>query len=109
MKANPIKRDNILKIYTDGASRNNPGPAACAFIFLKNGDEPPIKEYVEYLGDTTNNVAEYTAIIRALESATEYTRWTVVVYSDSKLVISHINGIYRVKKKHLRELLKKIF
>ena len=109
MNFNPIKRENVLRIYTDGASRNNPGPAACAFIFLKNGDKSPIKEDVEYLGETTNNVAEYTAIIRALESATGYTRWQVVVHSDSKLVINQINGDYRVKKKHLKELLRKIF
>ena len=106
---NPIRRDNILHIYTDGASRKNPGHAACSFIFLKNSDENPIKEYVEYLGIKTNNVAEYMAIIKALESATEYTRWSVKVYSDSELVINQINGKYRVKKAHLRDLLRKVF
>ena len=106
---NPIKRDNILSIYTDGASRGNPGHAACSFIFLKNGDKTPIKEYVEYLGKQTNNVAEYTAIIKALESATEYTRWKVKVFSDSELVINQLNKDYRVKKAHLRERLLKIF
>ena len=106
---NPVKKENILNIYTDGASRKNPGHAACSFIFLKNSDENPIKEYVEYLGETTNNVAEYTAIIKALESATEYTRWNVRVYSDSELVINQINGKYRVKKAHLRDLLQKVF
>ena len=56
-----------------------------------------------------NNVAEYEAIIRALENAIKYTRWKVIVYSDNELVINQLNGIYRVKKKHLRERLKKVF
>ncbi len=109
MKKNLIKKDNVLKIYTDGASRKNPGHAACAFIFVKNSDGTPIKEYVEYLGVKTNNVAEYTAIIRALNSAIEYTRWTVKVYCDSELVVNQITKNFKIKAKHLRELVKETY
>jgi len=108
IKKNPIQKDNILNIYTDGASRGNPGPASCSFIFLKNSDTKPFLIHSEYLGKMTNNAAEYEAIIRALNCATEYTRWNVRIYSDSELTINHINGDYRIKKPHLKERLQKI-
>ena len=108
-KSNVVKKENILRIYVDGASRNNPGHSACAFIFLKNGDSTPITSYVEYIGKATNNIAEYEAIIRALENAVKYTRWDVIIYSDSELVVNQLNGVYRVKKEHLRKKLERIY
>ncbi|MBP9019577.1 MAG: ribonuclease HI family protein [Bacteroidales bacterium] len=103
---NPIKRDDILKIYTDGASRKNPGPSAYAFIFVK--EEEKIHSENKFLGIQTNNQAEYTAIIKALKKAVEYTRWKVEVYSDSELVVNQINGVWRIKKDHLKELNKEV-
>jgi len=102
MRKNLIKKEDVLKIYTDGAARSNPGPGACAFIFVK-GDEV-IYSDSKYLGTVTNNKAEYNAVIEALKKAVEYTRWNVRVYSDSKLIINQINGEWRIKKEHLKKL-----
>ncbi|MEM0332983.1 MAG: ribonuclease HI family protein [Candidatus Aenigmatarchaeota archaeon] len=100
---NVIKKDDILYIYTDGASRKNPGPSAIAYVFVKNNDEI-IFQNCEYIGEKTNNQAEYIAIIKALEKATEFTRWNVKVFSDSELVIRQINGKYRIKNPELKKL-----
>jgi ribonuclease HI len=99
---NLIKKDDVLKIYTDGASRKNPGPSAYAFIFVRG--EEIIYSTSKYLGTQTNNTAEYTAVIEALKKAVEYTRWKVEVYSDSELIINQINGEWRIKDDHLKDL-----
>lgn len=104
---NIIGRDDILKIFTDGASRNNGGASACAYIFVK--DDQPFYKYSHFLGDATNNIAEYEAIIRALIEAEKYTRWNIEVYSDSELVIKQINKIYRIKKEHLSSRCEKVY
>ncbi|NVO67357.1 ribonuclease HI family protein [Methanofollis tationis] len=91
-----------LEIYTDGASRGNPGHAAYAFLFVKGGRA--VLERSEYLGIATNNTAEYRAIIAALTEASRQTDGPVRVYSDSELVVRQITGAYRVNKEHLREL-----
>lgn len=93
---------DILEIYTDGASRRNPGPAAFAFLFLRQGEIT--FETSEYIGEATNNTAEYRAIIAALKKAGDMTRGPVRVYSDSELVIRQIMGTYRINQPHLREL-----
>lgn len=102
MRKNPIKKEDVLQIYTDGAARGNPGPGACAFIFVKG--ETIIYRDSKYLGTVTNNKAEYNAVIEALKKAVEYTRWNVRVYSDSTLIINQINGEWRIKKGHLKKL-----
>jgi len=102
MRKNTIKKSDILKIYTDGAARGNPGPGACAFIFVKG--ETIIYSDSKYLGSVTNNKAEYNAVIAALKKAVEYTRWNVHVYSDSALVINQLNGEWRITKEHLKVL-----
>jgi ribonuclease HI len=107
MKINPIKDGDLLEVYVDGASRGNPGPAAWAFIFVK--DNETFHQKSGYLGDATNNTAEYNAIINALKEAEKYTRWQVNVYSDSQLAIRQINRKYRIKKAHLSKLCEKIY
>jgi ribonuclease HI len=104
---NIIGRDDILKIFTDGASRNNGGASACAYIFVK--DDQPFYKKSHFLGDTTNNIAEYEAIIRALSEAEKYTRWNIEVYSDSELVIKQINKVYRIKKDYLSSRCEKVY
>ena len=91
-----------LDVYTDGASRGNPGPAAYGFIFVRNNEI--IFEDAGTLGTTTNNTAEYYAILSALKKAQEFARESVTVYSDSELVIKQINNQYRITKPHLAEL-----
>ncbi|MFA5332061.1 MAG: ribonuclease HI family protein [Methanoregula sp.] len=91
-----------LDVYTDGASRGNPGPAAYGFIFVRNNEI--IFEESKTMGKTTNNTAEYYAILSALKRAQEFTRESITVYSDSELVIKQINNQYRITKPHLAEL-----
>ena len=105
---NKILQDDILKIFTDGASRGNPGKSSWAFAFYKNDEEDCVYHEAKYMGEGTNNKAEYEAIIHALDKASGYTRKKVEVYSDSELVIKQINGDYRVKKDHLKEKLDKV-
>jgi len=97
-----------LKIYTDGASRGNPGPGATAFIIT---DQKGIllRERREFIGTCTNNVAEYKALISALEEAMKLAGESseITCFSDSQLMISQLKGEYKVKRGHLKELYKK--
>jgi ribonuclease HI len=95
----------------DGASRGNPGPAAFAFVIARPG-LPPVEEAAT-LGTATNNVAEYTALVRGLEAAADLGLKRIAVFSDSELLVKQMNGEYRVKHPDLlplyedaRELLK---
>jgi ribonuclease HI len=93
----------VLTIHTDGASRGNPGSAAFAYVISRAG-EPPIEE-AGCLGQMTNNQAEYTALVRALEHALELgAAHRVVLHSDSELMVKQMNGEYRVKNEELRDL-----
>ena len=101
-----IKND-VLKIYTDGASRGNPGPASYGFVFRFDDDGEVLKEK-GFLGKTTNNRAEYNAVIHALEKAEDFTDNIVEVYSDSKLLVNQVSGRWRVKNQELRKLFKHV-
>ena len=94
---------NKLFVYTDGGSRGNPGLSAIGVIFYDD-NKNKIFEYKECIGRATNNIAEYKAVIKALELATKYCRNQINCFLDSELVILQLNGIYRIKKKYLREL-----
>ena len=107
MKKNPVKRGDILEVYVDGASRGNPGPAAYAFIFIKENEI--IHQKSAFIGNKTNNTAEYEAIINALKEAEKYSRWQINVFSDSQLVIRQINKVYRIKKSHLSVLCDSVY
>ncbi|HEX4591310.1 MAG TPA: ribonuclease HI family protein [Gemmataceae bacterium] len=89
-------------IYTDGAARGNPGPAAAAFVIEQPGRSPV--EHAEKIGIATNNVAEYTALILALERAAALQLRRVDVRSDSELMVKQFNGEYSVKNSELKEL-----
>jgi len=90
-----------LHIYTDGAARGNPGSAAIAFI-IEDHDGVVLKKHSESIGRATNNTAEYTAIIKALEEASHF-GMEVICFCDSKLVVNQLNGVYKIKEKHLKE------
>jgi ribonuclease HI len=93
----------VLTIHTDGASRGNPGDAAFAYVIARDG-QPPIEE-ADCLGQMTNNQAEYTALVRALEHALELgAHHRLLVHSDSELMVKQMNGEYRVKNEELRGL-----
>jgi len=91
-----------LRINIDGAARGNPGPAAYAYIIVRDG-HPQIEE-AGCLGSATNNVAEYTALVNALQRAAELGGKRVLIRSDSELLVKQMNGEYRVKNEQLREL-----
>ncbi|HJN62330.1 MAG TPA: ribonuclease HI family protein [Candidatus Parcubacteria bacterium] len=90
-----------LIIYTDGGSRGNPGPSAVGVAIYSNKGEK-IKEYSEYLGKTTNNEAEYQALIlalkkiKALYGKKEIKKLEVEIKSDSELLINQLGGKYKV-------------
>jgi len=92
-----------LIIHTDGGSRGNPGPGAAAYVLTDNK-----KQQLEaggfYLGRTTNNIAEYAALIKALEAAKQKGAKKITVFSDSELLVRQINGEYRVKSGNLKHL-----
>lgn len=90
-----------LRVFTDGGSRGNPGPAAAGFVVLSDGRS--IYESGRYLGNTTNNVAEYTAILDALEWLTKqpYTRAEITIHLDSRLVVEQLCGRFRIKSNTL--------
>ena len=92
-----------LRIFSDGASRGNPGPAAIAFLVVGEGREI-VKRYSEYLGVRTNNQAEYEALIQALEFVAKMTREEVVCHMDSELVVKQLNQIYKVRDSKLKPL-----
>ncbi len=92
-----------LLIYTDGACRGNPGPASIGIVICKESGTI-VKEYKDFIGNATNNIAEYRALIKALELASNFSVSEVKCFSDSELMIRQLNGIYRVKSEKLREL-----
>jgi ribonuclease HI len=91
----------MVEIYIDGASRGNPGPAGIGFVVLdkKNKGE---SEFCKYIGETTNNIAEYVALVYALQTALLSNLKEVRIKSDSELLVNQLNGKYKVKNSFLR-------
>ena len=96
-----------LRVYSDGASRGNPGPSAIAFTVVGAGGEI-LKRYSEYVGVRTNNQAEYEALISALEFASGLPSEEIVCHMDSELVVKQLNGEYRVRSSKLEILWLKV-
>ena len=94
-------------IYCDGGSRGNPGPSAIGAVVLDPSTEPPrrLATVSARIGVTTNNVAEYRALIAGLEAAAPFGAQLVRVRADSKLVVEQVKGTWKVKQPHLRPLL----
>ena len=98
---------STLIVWCDGAARGNPGPAG-AGSQLTTPDGEVVAEIAEGLGETTNNVAEYTAAIRGLERARELGATDVLLRSDSQLLINQLTGVYKVKTSHLQPLHRRV-
>lgn len=100
-----------LVINTDGASRGNPGPASYGYV-IKNRGGAILHQEGERIGETTNNVAEYTAVVRAFEYI--FKRFfrkaphKIEVISDSKLLVEQLSGRYKIKSPNLLPLFDKI-
>lgn len=99
-----------LTVHTDGGALNNPGPAACAFVI--HNENKLVKEASFYLGNQTNNVAEYMGVIHALEELLSLSKnhkiQSCVFVLDSLLLVNQINGVYRVRQEHLKPLMLRI-
>ena len=93
-----------LTFHIDGGSRGNPGPAACAVIGQDTATEKTIHEAGYFIGNATNNVAEYRALLRALDLAIEIGASAVSVVSDSELMVRQVTGAYKVKSDDLKPL-----
>ncbi len=93
---------SIILLF-DGTSRPNPGRTACAFIIFDENHSEIEKKGI-YLGEGTNNIAEYLGLILGLICALKYKPDKLEIYSDSNLVIQQINGKYRVKDSQLMKL-----
>ncbi len=89
-----------VKIFSDGGSRGNPGPSASGFVVLDMEDTVLVEKGV-YLGVTTNNVAEYTALKLALEECRKMGVRRIHAYLDSLLVVNQLKGIFKIKNRDL--------
>lgn len=97
-----------IKIFTDGAARGNPGPAACGAVFYNDRGEL-LDGFSKKLGKATNNQAEYQAIIYALEIILEkYPGSEAEIYMDSKLACEQLRGNYKIKNEGLGKLFIKV-
>ena len=90
-------------MHVDGGARGNPGPAAAAAV-AATPDGQPLGESSAYIGEATNNVAEYRAVLLGLELARELGAQTVEIVNDSELVARQIGGEYKVKNPGLKPL-----
>jgi len=98
-----------IKIHTDGGSRGNPGPSACGFVVEK--EDIVLHKESKFLGKATNNYAEYSGVLLAMEWLKEnsgYSLKKVNFYLDSELIVRQINGVYKVKDENLKKLHAKI-
>lgn len=97
-----------IKIFSDGGSRGNPGPSACAYVVYKNGEI--IKKEAFYLGDGTNNFAEYTGVVKVFEWLVESGLEIdgIEYYLDSELVVNQLSGKFKVKSETIKPLVEKV-
>jgi ribonuclease HI len=99
----PDHQGNEWIAQIDGASRGNPGPAAAAVV-IKTADGNRVASFAKYLGRTTNNFAEYQALLAALQFGVGQEQRRIRVQSDSELLVRQILGSYKVRSNDLRPL-----
>ncbi|HQF36547.1 MAG TPA: ribonuclease HI family protein [Candidatus Dojkabacteria bacterium] len=95
-------------LYFDGASKGNPGMAAVGVSILNTNQRTVIVEKSIYLGETTNNAAEYMGLIHGLQLAQQYGVTRINIYTDSMLVANHLKGIYKVRNSRLEPLYNRV-
>ena len=96
-----------LIINTDGGARGNPGPAGIGAVFSDDAGRI-IARFKEYIGEATNNVAEYRALVLALEKASDFEFDEIECRLDSELIVKQLKGEYKVKDEKMKELYKKV-
>lgn len=92
-----------LLSYIDGSCQGNPGASGYGVV-VKDENGNTLEMLGNYIGKATNNIAEYQALIACLQLTEKYAMDTLIIYSDSQLVVNQIKGLYKVKKEHLKEL-----
>src|SRR5205807_321514 len=100
-RSSSMSDPGVARIYTDGAARGNPGPAAFAYIIERDGEAAIEEKGV--LGTRTNNVAEYVALVKALEHAARLGARRLDIYTDSDLMVNQMKGLYKVKNAGLKQ------
>ena len=99
--------DRVAKVFIDGASRGNPGPAGIGVLVLDE-HENVIRRVSEKIDDTTNNVAEYRALFKAIIECQKLGFSSVQFFTDSQLLARQVNGIYKIKDEKLKSLYVKV-
>lgn len=97
----------VVKVFIDGASRGNPGPSGIGVLILDE-DENEIKKISEKISDTTNNVAEYKALHKAIVECQKIGFSSVHFFTDSQLLARQVNGLYKIKDEKLKSLYIKV-
>lgn len=92
----------MIHTNSDGGARGNPGPGAIGVVIRK--EEDVLEMYSEKIGHVTNNVAEYKALIKALELASKHTKEELTCFLDSELIVKQLLGDYKVRNERLLEL-----
>jgi ribonuclease HI len=90
---------NELEIYIDGACKGNPGPSGIGVVVLGNGK--PVRNLYRFIGEATNNIAEYSALISALEEALLLGAKILSIKTDSELLCRQMNGVYKVRNANI--------
>lgn len=102
----------LLRVFTDGGARGNPGPAGIG-IHITDGNDFTVHDEHKFLGKTTNNVAEYKGLLTALEWLEEFSKENEIekieFFMDSNLVVEQINKNWKIKQDHLAELAMQIW
>ena len=99
------RKSEAVEIYIDGAARGNPGESGIGIFIKENNDKT--REIKKYLGTKTNNQAEYTALIEALESVKGLRNLPIRIFTDSLLVANQVNGLWKVKHAEISVLNKR--
>jgi len=101
-------KHNKLIIYADGGARGNPGPAGIGVVIM-NEQKKVVDQVSKYIGEATNNQAEYQALLAALDKAKELGAKELEIFLDSELLVKQLNRQYRVKDKDLALLFVKVY
>lgn len=105
-KSGPAKIRKVIT-YTDGASRGNPGPAGVGVLLYNENGEKILQDF-RYIGECTNNEAEYRALLLALDRVLEITQDTVQCFMDSELLVRQLNGQYALKSEKLARFFEEV-
>lgn len=97
----------MARLFTDGGARGNPGPAAIGGVMYDGKNK--IADFSQYIGQTTNNQAEYQALLKGLDLALENNIQNLECFLDSELVVKQMNKEYKVKDKELAKIFVKVY